>query len=155
MWTLLKTLLKSSRMASICSPLFSLLARSCMVMVCISCDSQELLFPESILYITEELVTIKVAHHMAVYYVLKDLVAYWRQWHWSIFRWVVKVSFLEDQIDVGLLSCCGNLSWSRDAWKIKQMLSTTSSLIVLSLVRSCGLGGGGWCLEVVLTPLSC
>ena len=33
-------------------------------------------FPESMLYITGELVTIKVANHMAVYYVLKDLIAY-------------------------------------------------------------------------------
>ena len=33
-------------------------------------------FPESMLCITEELVSIKVAHHMAVHYVLKDLTAY-------------------------------------------------------------------------------
>ena len=61
-------------MASICSPLFSPLARFCMVRM--SCGSQELFFPESMLRITEELVSSKVAYHMAVHYVLKDLTAY-------------------------------------------------------------------------------
>ena len=35
-----------------------------------------LLLSESMLYITVELVTVKVATHMAVYYLLKDLAAY-------------------------------------------------------------------------------
>ena len=32
--------------------------------------------PESMLYITEEVVVVKVTHYMAMYYVLKDLTAY-------------------------------------------------------------------------------
>ena len=59
-------------------------------------------FLETMLAVTENIISVKMGHYAAVYYMFQDFIHYRCKWYWMIVWWLVSIPFLKDWNHFGI-----------------------------------------------------